>query len=114
MGRTDRDLYIENRETTLGKSWVTDLWMKVIKKAIDDLVLYTQIAKDGGTLSEEDKMNASTAYGFLFDPEYTIKIGDMEVTTKELISHWDIEDVDGWREMTKKRIQDLVEGRKKK
>lgn len=114
MGSTNRDLYIENRESTLGKSWVTDLWMKVIKKAIDDLVLYTRIIKDGGTLSEEEKMNADTAYGFLFDPEYTIRIGNMEITTEELIAHWDVEDVDGWRRMIKNRIEDLVEGRKKK
>lgn len=87
--------------------------MKVIKKAIDDLVLYTRIVKDGGTLSEEEKMNADTAYGFLFDPEYTIMIGDMEVTTEQLISHWDIENVEAWRRMTRKKIQDLVEGRKK-
>jgi hypothetical protein len=109
----ERDLYIDNRESTLGKSWVTDLWVKVIKKAIDDLVLYTRISKNGGKLSEEELLYANTAYGFLFDPEYTIQIGNMELTTAELISHWDIEDIDKWREEIRKKIKELVNSRKK-
>lgn len=112
----DKDLYIGNRENTLKKSWVTDLWMSVIRKAINDLALYSKVIQDGGKLSEEEITNAETAYGFLFDPEYTIQIGNMELTTEELLSHWPEEfyNIDRWRKDKKEEIKKLIEVKRKK
>jgi hypothetical protein len=69
--------------------------------------------EDGEKLSEEDIHYADTAYNFLFNPEYTIQIGKMELTTKELISLWGCEDVDGWRVRLKDKVKKLVKAKRR-
>ena len=64
--------------------------------------------EDGRELSEEDLFNKQTAHDFLFDEEYTISIGDLEMTTNELISIWGCEDPSGWRELVREKVNSLV------
>jgi len=113
----NHDAYIGCRDDILSRSWVTELWMRVIHKAIDDLAIAIRMYEDEEPLSEEDKYNADTAYNFLFVDGYTINIGDqeksMEVTTAELISMWGCEDIKGWREEITDRLQTLVEDKRK-
>lgn len=87
--------------------------MRVIQKAIDDLALFTRMREDNEKLSEEDIHYANTAYNFLFNPEYTIQIGKMELTTEELISLWGCEDVGGWRIRVRKRVKRLVKAKRR-
>jgi hypothetical protein len=104
----DRDDYLESRDNVLERSWVTELWMRVIQKAIDDLALFTRMHEDGEFISEENMIYANTAYNFLFNPEYTIQIGDIEITVEELISLWGCENPTSWREILKEKIDKLV------
>lgn len=109
----DRDRYLSSRDNILERSWETELWMRVILKAIDDLALYRRMHADGENLSEEDIFHADTAYNFLFNPEYTITIGNMELTLEELLAIWGCEDVDGWRKKTRERVK-CLEAEKRK
>ena len=87
--------------------------MRVIQKAIDDLALFTRMREDGEELSEEDTYYADTAYNFLFNPEYTIQIGKMELTTEELIALWGQENVHRWRKRVKEKAKRLVKTKRK-
>ena len=104
----DRSNYLTSKHDILRRSWVTELWMRVIQKAIDDLALFTRAHEDGEELSEEDMYYADTAYNFLFDPEYMIRIGKMELTTEELIALWGQENISRWRKRVKKKVKKLV------
>ena len=155
----DRDAHINSRNDVLNKSFVTDLWMKVITRAIDDLALYEIMRRKGKELREEDLENEESALGFLFDDNYYIPMDDYlvdvkcskcegvwtellstvvgqnskcqlchtiiskkyieyeitgqqrikEISLRELISLWGIEDINGFREGTKRRVLEIVE-----
>lgn len=109
----DRETYLSSRDNVIERSWVTELWMRVIQKAIDDLALFTRMHEDGETLTEEDKMYADTAYSFLFNPEYTVTIGNIEITVEELISIWGCENPERWRDMLRDKIKKLVVTKRK-
>jgi len=72
----DKEAYISSRNDVLNKSFVTDLWMKVILRAIDDVALYTIMRVTNKKLREEDLENESSALGFLFDEDYRIPMDD--------------------------------------
>ena len=72
----DREAHIGSRSNILSKSFVTDLWMKVITRAIDDVALYKVMRHKGKKLKEEELENEASAFGFLFDNEYRIPMGD--------------------------------------
>jgi len=78
----DRDAQIGSRNNVLSKSFVTDLWMKVITRAIDDLALYEIMRSKGKTLKEEDVENEQSALGFLFDDDYKVPLDDYKVDVK--------------------------------
>lgn len=155
----DRDAHINSRNNVLSKSFVTDLWMKVITRAIDDLALYETMKRKGKELKEEDLENKESAIGFLFDDDYHIPMGDYlvdvtcpkcsgvwtdllssvvgqdslcqlcsvvinrkyieyeitkeqrikDISLKELISLWGVEDINGFRIGVKKRIQEIAD-----
>jgi hypothetical protein len=109
----DRDRYLSSRDNILERSWETELWMRVIQKAIDDLALYRRMHADGEELSEEDVLYADTAYSFLFNPEYTIMIGTMELTLEELLAMWGCENITTWRERVRKKVQVLEQEKRK-
>lgn len=76
VDNADREAHIESRTNVLSKSFVTDLWMKVITRAIDDAALYKVMRIKGKVLKEEDLENEASAIGFLFDDDYKIPMGD--------------------------------------
>lgn len=72
----DRIAYIGSRSNILSKSFVTDLWMKVIHRAIDDIVTY-RVSKEANKLIKEEELETiNDAYGFLFHDEYKIPFDD--------------------------------------
>lgn len=73
---TDRQAFIASRNNVLGKSFVTDLWMKVIHRAIDDIVMYRSMREEDKELNEEEEEFEDSAYKFLFDDEYRIPVDD--------------------------------------
>jgi len=75
----DRLAQLSSRTETIRKSFVTDLWMKVLHRAIDDIVLYTVMRDNGIPLKEEDIEFEQSAYGFLFDDDYRIPMDDYDV-----------------------------------
>lgn len=82
--------------------------MRVVQKAIDDLILYRTLYKQGTKLNEEQTLYADTAYSFLFVPEYTIMVGDIEMTTEDLFSLWNIENISKWRKNLREKINNEV------
>lgn len=72
----ERNAYISSRNDILTKSFATDLWLKVISRAIDDLVMYQTYRAEGKELRDDEKEYEATAYGFLFDEEYTVPLDD--------------------------------------
>lgn len=109
----DRDAYIGSRDYILERSWVTELWMRVIQKAIDDLALFIRMEEDGEKISEEEWAYGETAHGFLFDPHYVIDLAGKGATLEELLENWGCHDIKGWREMTRERILLLVKEKRK-
>jgi len=155
----DRMAQLGSRTNVLGKSFVTDLWTKVLHRAIDDIVLYRVMRENDVPLKEEDIELEMSAQEFLFDDEYRVPMDDYQIRTechkckkdyldwmsclscassycpvcnnkqdikfssytileeqqlkdislRELLSIWDIEDVDGFRKGVKVRIESLVE-----
>lgn len=79
VDKEDRLAQLVSRTDTISKSFVTDLWMKVLHRAIDDVVLYTVMRENGVELKEEDLEFEASAHGFLFDDEYRIPMDDYEV-----------------------------------
>lgn len=102
---SEHELFISMRENMLGKSWVNDLWVRVIFKAIDDLALFKRMHQDGEHISEEQMFHADTAYNFLFIPGYTISVG---LTLRELLGIWGYEDIERWREGFRHIIDQLI------
>jgi len=74
--QTDREAFISSRNNVLGKSFATDLWMKVIHRAIDDIVMYKSMRETDKSLSEEDEEFEDSAYHFLFNDNYRILVDD--------------------------------------
>jgi hypothetical protein len=149
---------LSSRTDVLSKSFTTDLWMKVITRAIDDVALYTFLHREEKELTEEELLLASSAYSFLFDDDYRIPIDDYEVdivcnkcddiwlstmsevagtdvvcplcghktgwkfteytitenqvvkeiSLEELISLWGVEDIVGFRNGCKNRIEEII------
>jgi len=105
----ETEAYIGSRGQVLNRSWPTLLWMEVIKKAEEDLALFIRMHEDGEKLSDEDKFHADTAYGFLFDPEYTIWLGNTEITLEELLENWySVKSMEQWREKQWIKIREKV------
>ena len=75
----DREAQLSSRTETISKSFVTDLWMKVLHRAIDDVVLYTVMRDSGTPLKEEDLEFEQSAHDFLFDDSYRIPMDDYDV-----------------------------------
>jgi hypothetical protein len=156
--QADREAQLGSRTDILSKSFVTDLWMKVITRAIDDIALYTVMKVRGRTLSDEDLENKASAEGFLFDDDYKIPMDDYlvdvsclrcketwhdsmstvvsqdsvcphcshktnrkyvdysitkdqiikDISLKDLIEIWGVEDIRQFREGVKRRVREIV------
>jgi hypothetical protein len=109
----DRDAFFGSKDPVLERSWPTELWMRVIQKAIDDLALFTRMHEDGEVLTEEDIFHANTAYSFLFSEGYTFDLGGFDITLDELLEFWKCENVQQWRKKAYKRVKALVISKRK-
>jgi len=155
----DRYAQLSSRTDILSKSFTTDLWMKVITRAIDDVALYQFMREEGKQLKEEEIEFEESAKAFLFDENHHIPIDDYqvnincpkcesswkssmsevagtdsicptckyktswkytiyditdnqiikEISLKELISLWGVENIIGFRSGCKRRIQQIVD-----
>lgn len=155
----DREAHISSRSDILSKSFVTDLWMKVISRAVDDLVSIALIKKQDTELKDEDKELENSATSFLFNDDHRIALDDYlvdvicvscqcvsnfpmsefsggdaicsgcqteidpklcdcnitegqtykDISLKELLATWNIEDIDGFRSGVRERIKVLTE-----
>jgi hypothetical protein len=140
----DRQAHIGSRSDILSKSFVTDLWMKVISRAVDDLVSIELLKKQNVVLKEEDKEIALDDYlvdvvcvscqwhstssmsefsghesicpncNDLIDPrvcdyEITEQQVYRDISLRELLSVWEIEDIVGFRSGVRERIKVLTE-----
>jgi hypothetical protein len=155
----DRQAHLGSRSDVLSKSFVTDLWMKVISRAVDDLVSIELLKKQNVILKEEDKEIEETATSFLFDDNHRIALDDYlvdivcvscqwhstspmsefsghesicpncndlidprvcdyeiteqqvyrDISLRELLSVWEIEDIVGFRNGVRERIKVLTE-----
>lgn len=76
VDRDDREAQLASRSDVLTKSFATDLWMRVIQRAIDDLALFRFMRAKGKTLKEDELKDEASAKGFLFDDDYTIPMDD--------------------------------------
>jgi predicted RNA-binding Zn-ribbon protein involved in translation (DUF1610 family) len=159
VDEADREAQLSSRTNVLSKSFVTDLWMKVITRAIDDIALYTVMRIRDKPLKEEDLENEESARGFLFDDGYRIPMGDYlvdilcpkceeiwtksmstvvsqhsvcphcghktnkkyidysitenqvlkDISLKDLIELWGVEDIEQFRQGVRRRVKEIVE-----
>lgn len=72
----DREAQLTSRTDILSKSFATDLWMRVISRAIDDVALFMFMRASGTELKEEDIEYEESANGFLFDDTHRIPMDD--------------------------------------
>jgi len=72
----EHEAIITSRTDVINKQNATDIWSRVVQKAIDDLALFLRMKQDNEKMSEEDISNATSAYGFLFSDDYTIPFDD--------------------------------------
>jgi len=72
----DSEAQISSRNNIFNKSFVTDLWMRVITKAIEDVALYSLMRQKGKILKEEEIENEESAISFLFNEDHRIPLSD--------------------------------------
>jgi len=159
VDEADRYAQLSSRSDILSKSFTTDVWMKVITRAIDDVALYEFMRQEGKKLKEEELEFEASAKSFLFNENEKILFDDYlvdvtcqkcrqvwketmsviagsniscpkcrrkiswkhakykvtkdqiikDISLKELISLWGVEDIKGFREGCKRRIQEIID-----
>jgi hypothetical protein len=153
----EREAYIRSRTQVLNKTYATAIWMKVIHRAVDDIVLYETMLENKPSIKEEDMEDLESAKSFLFNDEHLIPFDDYiviiicqecgteakllmsefaaedyickqcntlcnpvlteyyisseqairEISLKELLSLWGIENINAFRKGTIRRIEEL-------
>jgi uncharacterized protein (DUF4415 family) len=79
VDKQDKEAQLSSRNDVTNKSFVADLWMKVLYRAIDDIVIFRIMRENNEELKEEDLDNEASAYGFLFDKDHHLYIDDYNV-----------------------------------
>ncbi len=77
--KIDKEIHLHDRNDLTTKSNITDLWIKVLHKAVEDIVLFRLMKEEEKELTEEEKGYEKSAYGLLFDPKYKIPFDDYYV-----------------------------------
>jgi hypothetical protein len=72
----DREAQIGSRDDAISKNFVTDLWTRVITKAIEDIVTVEVSRKLNRQIKEEELEYEESAKGFLFCDDYRFPIDD--------------------------------------
>jgi DNA-directed RNA polymerase subunit RPC12/RpoP len=73
-----REAQLSSRNDLMHRASEVDLWMRVIQRAVDDIVLFTKVQQIR-KLSEDEKEYLATANDFIFDDEYRIPIDDYNI-----------------------------------
>lgn len=77
--KAEQEAQLASRNNVIKKSFVTDLWIKVLHRAIDDIVMYFIEREKGTKLKQEDLEIEQSAYDLLFDDDYRIIIDDYQI-----------------------------------
>jgi hypothetical protein len=77
--KADQFAQLSSRNNVIGKSFVTDLWTKVLHRAIDDIVMYTIMREAGTELKQEDLELEDSANSLLFNDEHRICMDDYRI-----------------------------------
>jgi hypothetical protein len=72
----DRNAHLASRSNVSIKTFATNLWMRVISRAIDDIALYEFMREVGRELKDEEQECEASAVGFLFSDEHRVPIDD--------------------------------------
>lgn len=77
----EKQAYLSSRQPIINdfKKWPTELWMKVIQKAIEDAAFAQSLRNNGEQISEEIKEWEESALSFLFDDNHRIPFDDYMV-----------------------------------
>lgn len=76
-----REDYINSRNDVIRKSDATELWTKVISKAIDDIIYYT-VLENKQNLKEEEEACRKNAREFLFNDEHRVPFDYYTIITQ--------------------------------
>lgn len=93
--------YLENLE--LSSKEARFLVAKILEQAIKDYIAYHK------SEDEQEKEAWATAQGFIFDPEYLVSWGDIELSPGNLLDMIDI-DIDWVREQTRRKFKKEIDG----
>jgi hypothetical protein len=77
--KEDRYAQLSSRNNVIGKSFVTDLWTKVLHRAIDDIVMYTIMRENNTELKQEDLELEESAHSLLFNDDHRIRMDDYKI-----------------------------------
>lgn len=77
----ERNATIESRQALFNsyKKWPTDLWLKVIQRAMDDAALAKAARDNDKVISSEMAEDEDSALSFLFNKDHKIPFDDYEV-----------------------------------
>lgn len=75
-----RDSYYGVRSDVTKKLFETDLWKRVIEKAVDDIIYYEALEIKQGKIKEEEKEFVREARSFLFNDNHKIHFDDYLVS----------------------------------
>lgn len=88
----ERNTTLEARESLIQnhKKWPTELWTKVIERAIEDAAHAKGLRDSNKKLSFDAQENESSALSFLFDPKHKIPFDDyvVEITCPKCKHVW--------------------------
>lgn len=91
----EREITISSRNSLIEeyKKWPTDLWMKVLQRAIEDAAYCKSLRDADIELSEEEKEWEMSALSFLFDENHKIAFDDylVDITCTKCNHVWPIE-----------------------
>jgi hypothetical protein len=72
----DQLALLSSRGSTFAKDGVSNMWIRVILRAVDDLILCEYKYRKNGSLTDEEMEFETTANGFLFDYQWRIPLDD--------------------------------------
>jgi hypothetical protein len=81
LDKQEREDQLGSRNSVVGKTWATDLWVRVVQRAVEDLITFKKMRAAGKIPDADDLLDEESAIGFLFDDDYTIPMDDYQVKT---------------------------------
>lgn len=83
-------MFLSSRNPVLNKSWVSDLWCRVIQRALDDIILFERMHQNDESLTEENMEDEQTAHALLFDETHRIPMDDylVKISCPQCKKNW--------------------------